>query len=111
MIGWPVRDSLDARFVGPEAGRPERQTRRRPVHSTGVWAVPENIAPGRYAVTAGTGPVTSLRWVQACTDRWCEKPIASSTQYAPEGGGQVYFVVPPDTQAVNNNGVVLTRVE
>lgn len=82
-----------------------------PYTSTGVWSVPDDIAPGRYAITPGTGAVTSLRWVQACRDRWCEQPISETTEYAPEGGGQKYIVIPDTAQAVNNNGVVLTRVE
>lgn len=84
-----------------------------PYSTTGVWSIPDHIAPGRYAVTPGTGPVISLRWIQGCKDRWCEDITDAVFAYAPEGGGQAYINIPADgtVKAVNNTGVVLTRVE
>ena len=81
-----------------------------PYTSTGVWSVPDEIATGTYAVTAGTGPVTSLRWVEGCLDRWCQHPDDPVTAYAPDGPGKVYITFGPNDKAVQNNGVVLTKV-
>lgn len=88
-----------------------------PYDATGVWQVPEDIAPGRYAVTPGSGSAVSLRWVSVCFTEWCDDGYSAEKSdgfaYAPEGGGQAYILVPADgsVKAVENMGVKLTRVE
>lgn len=84
-----------------------------PYESNGIWSVPDDIAPGRYAVSPSMAPVISLRWVQGCTDRYCEDITDAVFAYAPEGGGRAYINIPADgsVQAINNTGVTLTRVE
>ncbi|QNG20017.1 hypothetical protein G4H71_14455 [Rhodococcus triatomae] len=91
-----------------------------PYSTAGVWKVPEDIKPGRYAVTEGFGAIT-LAWVGICPDRYCDAgstsfpPALRDTgfAYAPSGGGTAYIVVPddPTVLAVRNMGVILTPVE
>ena len=82
-----------------------------PYSSSGTWAIPEQIKPGRYKVTANSDPVTSLRWYTLCADKYCERSLSETTRYASEGGD--YVVIPDDgsVRGIKNNGVKLGAAE
>ena len=82
-----------------------------PYTSNGTWAVPDQIAPGRYRVTPNTDPVVTMRWYQLCADPYCEKNLPETTRYASAGGD--FLLIPNDgsVRGMKNNGVKLEAVQ
>lgn len=84
-----------------------------PYTDNGIWQIPDQVQPGRYEVRPNNDTVVSLRWLQLCTDPYCEHPsnAAGSTVYA-QDQGVVYVLIPDDgsVKAYENNGVRLQQV-